>query len=105
MIIKILWTWCKKCKLLQKTVEDAVKKMEIDCTIVKVDDMQEITKYDIMSMPWLVIDDELILSWWVPDIDEIIDILTDFQSGTGMCCGGSWTCDTDGNCCGGCHCE
>ena len=105
MIIKILWTWCQKCKLLQKTVEEAVKKMEIDCTIVKVDDMKEITKYDIMSMPWLVIDDELILSWWVPDIDEIIDILTDFQSGTGTCCGGSWTCDNDGKCCGWCNCE
>jgi len=105
MIIKILWTWCPKCKLLQKTVEEAVKKMMVDCTIIKVDDIQEITKYDIMSTPWLVIDDELILSWWVPDVDEIIDIITHFQSKTETCCGGSWACDNDGNCSGGCNCE
>lgn len=104
MIIKILGTWCPKCKLLEKTVEEATKKIELDCTIVKVHDMEEITKYDIMSMPWLVIDDILIFSGWVPEADEIVDILTHFQSWA-SCCGGWWTCGEDWACCGGCSCE
>jgi len=51
MIIKILGTGCPKCKLLQETVEDVSKELSLDCKIIKVDDMNDILQYDIMSMP------------------------------------------------------
>ncbi|MEI7918685.1 MAG: thioredoxin family protein [bacterium] len=50
------------CKLLQKTVEDAAKKLEIDYEIIKIEDMQEIAEYDVMAMPALVINDVLVLA-------------------------------------------
>ena len=50
MIIKILGTGCPKCKLLQATVEEAVKTLNLDCKIIKVDDMQDIMEYDIMTL-------------------------------------------------------
>lgn len=94
MIIKILWTGCPKCKLLQKTVEDAVKKIWLNCEIIKVDQIPDIMKYDVISMPWLVIDEKIIFSGWIPEPEEMINILTtkklsqDFADGS--CC--HWSC-------------
>jgi len=76
MIIKILGTGCPKCKLLQKTVEDAVKKLGIDHKIIKVDDMEDIMKYDVMAMPALVIDEKVVLAGSIPEQKEIENILT-----------------------------
>jgi len=123
MIIKILGTWCPTCKLLQKTVEDAAKKLEIDCEIIKIEDMQEIAEYDVMAMPALVINDVLVLAWGVPDAEDMLAILQHFQDHKdgGCCCCeeedneehdddeeeheccGSWGCGSDGGCCGGCN--
>ena len=75
MIIKILGTWCAKCKLLQKTVEDAVKKIWLNCEIIKVDQIQDIMQYDVMSMPWLVIDEKVIFTGRIPEIEEMTNIL------------------------------
>ena len=93
MIIKILWTGCPKCKLLQKTVEDAVKKIWLNCEIIKVDQISDIMQYDVMSMPWLVIDEKVIFSGRIPEPEEMTNILTtkklsqDFADWS--CCHGS----------------
>lgn len=103
MIIKILGTWCAKCKLLQKTVEDAVKKLNIDCEIIKVDDMDEILEYDIMATPGLVIDEQVVFVGNVPEEKVMMELLT--QYATTKSCGG-WSCDNDDDdCCGHCSCH
>lgn len=75
MIIKILGTWCPKCKLLQKIVEDAIKELSITANVIKVDTMEEIMQYDIMSMPALVVDEKIILAGTIPTPKEMLDIL------------------------------
>lgn len=75
MIIKILGTGCPKCKLLQKSVEEAVEKMGLDCEIIKVDDMNDIMQYDVMAMPALVIDEKVVLAGKIPEVEEMTDIL------------------------------
>lgn len=103
MLIKILGTWCPKCKLLYTTVEDAAKKLQLEYEIVKIDDMQEIAEYDIMTLPALIIDDMLVLAWWSPEQDEMLDILQDISSHKGHQCCGDWGCGDDGWCCGWCN--
>ncbi|MCX6822544.1 MAG: thioredoxin family protein [candidate division SR1 bacterium] len=103
MIIKILGTGCAKCKLLQKTVEDAVKKLNIDCEIIKVDDMDEILEYDIMATPGLVIDEQVVFVGNVPEEKVMMELLTQYAT-TKSCGGGS--CDNDDDdCCGHCSCH
>ncbi len=76
MIIKILGTGCPKCQLLQKTVEEAVNKIRLDCKIIKVNQISDIMQYDVMSMPWLVIDEKIIFSGRIPELEEMISILS-----------------------------
>ncbi len=104
MLIKVLGTWCPKCKLLYKTAEDAAKKLNIDYEIVKIDDVAEIAEYDIMTLPALIVDDMLVLAGWSPEPEEMLDILQDIQKHPGWCCWGDH-CDADEWCCGWCHCE
>jgi len=106
MLIKILWTWCPKCKLLYKTVEDAAKTLKLECEIIKIDDVQEIAQYNIMSMPALIVDNMLVTAWWTIEPEEMLDILEDISSQKDHeCCGGGG-CGDDGGCCGWwCHCE
>ena len=103
MIIKILGTWCPKCKLLYTTVEDAAKKLNLDCKIIKIDNIEEIAQYNIMSMPALIVDNLLVTAWWVIQPDEMLDILKDISSHKNHeCCGGG-ECGDDDGCCGWCN--
>lgn len=60
MVIKILGGGCANCKVLYKYAETAIKELEIEATIVKVEDFSEITKYNVMSTPALVIDEKVV---------------------------------------------
>jgi small redox-active disulfide protein 2 len=76
MIIKILGTGCSKCKLLTQTVRDAVDELWLQAEIIKVDDMEDILQYDIVSTPGLVIDERVVVAGRIPSKAEIKIILT-----------------------------
>lgn len=59
MEIKILGTGCAKCKKLLKNAEKAVKDSGVEATIIKVEDVQDIMAYGVMSTPAIVIDEEV----------------------------------------------
>ncbi len=76
MDIKILGTGCAKCQTLERVTRDAVDQLGLDATFDKVTDPGEIASWGVMATPALVIDDEVVSSGRVPNIDDIKRLLT-----------------------------
>jgi len=76
MEIKILGTGCPKCKRLEALAREAAEEAGVDATFIKVQDMDGIMAYDIMSTPGLVIDEEVKSSGRIPRREEIVEWLT-----------------------------
>jgi small redox-active disulfide protein 2 len=71
MEIKVLGTGCPNCKRLDKLTRQAVAELGVDATVVKVEDLDQIMAYDILSTPALVIDENVVVSGRVPRKSEI----------------------------------
>jgi small redox-active disulfide protein 2 len=54
--IQILGTGCSKCKTLLANAETAVKALGIEASIEKVEKIQDIMKFGVMTTPALVVD-------------------------------------------------
>lgn len=76
MNIKVLGPGCANCKTLEKLVREVVAQNNIDATIEKIEDITEIMKYNILTMPALIIDGEIVLKGRVPSRDELKELLT-----------------------------
>jgi small redox-active disulfide protein 2 len=57
--IQILGAGCPKCKTLLANTEVAVKSLGIEATIEKVEKIQEIMKFAVMTTPALVVDGQV----------------------------------------------
>ena len=75
--IKVLGTGCSRCKQTTASVEKAVEELGLkDVSIEKVEDIEKIMSYDIMSMPAIVVDEVIKLSGHVPSVKEIKELLS-----------------------------
>lgn len=75
MEIKILGTGCAKCKTLYRDVEEVLKGKHIEANLVKIEDIGEILKYGVMSLPAIVIDGKVATQGTRLSKDEIVKIL------------------------------
>jgi small redox-active disulfide protein 2 len=75
MKIEIFGTGCPKCKKLFQNAEEAVKDLNINAEIVKVEGIQEIINAGLMMTPALAVDGEVKATGKVLSIDEIKRIL------------------------------
>jgi small redox-active disulfide protein 2 len=75
MVIKILGSGCSKCVNLENKVKEIVKNNNIDATVEKVSELQDIMKYGIMSTPGLVINEKVISYGTVPKDSQILEWL------------------------------
>jgi len=73
--VKILGTGCKKCQTLEAKVRDLVATNQIDATVEKVTDIQEMVKYGIMMTPGLIINEKVKSFGIIPKDDQIINWL------------------------------
>jgi small redox-active disulfide protein 2 len=73
--IHVLGTGCKKCVSLKENVEAAVQAAGIEATITKVEDINEIVKFGVMSTPALVVDGQVKLTGKVASVEEIVKVL------------------------------
>lgn len=69
--IKILGTGCSKCKSTYNNVIEALKILDIQADVIKIEDIEEMMKYNVLTTPVLMIDDETKVKGRVPDINEI----------------------------------
>ena len=75
MEIKILGTGCAKCKTLYRDVDEVLKERRMKAKLVKIEDIGEILKYGVMSLPAIVIDGKVAMQGGVLSKDEIVKIL------------------------------
>jgi small redox-active disulfide protein 2 len=71
MRIEILGMGCPKCKKLYENAQSAVKELNVQAEIVKVEDIQKITDYGLMSTPAIAIDGQVKAAGRIPAPDEI----------------------------------
>lgn len=76
MEIKVLGTGCSKCKSLESMTRKVVEELNLNATVEKVEDIQKIMEYGIISTPGLVINGKVVLYGKVPKVDELKSILT-----------------------------
>lgn len=57
--IQVLGTGCPKCKMLTANAETAVKALDVEATVEKVEKLAEIMKFGVMMTPALVVDGQV----------------------------------------------
>jgi len=75
MRIEILGTGCPKCKRVFQNAEEAVKALNLEAEVVKVEDIQEIINAGVMLTPAFAVDGEVKSVGKVLSVDEIKKIL------------------------------
>ncbi|MDN5553376.1 thioredoxin family protein [Prevotella sp.] len=69
MEIKVLGTGCSRCKSLYAAVEKVVNEMGIDASLIKEENMENILKYNVMSLPALVINEKVVAKGNISESD------------------------------------
>lgn len=75
MNIKVIGAGCENCDKLYSNVVEAVKELNYEAEIEKVEDLIEIVKLGVMTAPSVMIDGKLVISGRVAKKDEIIRLL------------------------------
>jgi small redox-active disulfide protein 2 len=71
MVIKVLGTGCPSCKKLEANVRTAISEAGVEASVEKVEDLQKIMEYGVMSTPALVIDEKLVAKGKVLSVGDI----------------------------------
>lgn len=69
--VQILGTGCPKCKKLFEAAKQAVKETGIEAEVTKVEDINEILKFNVMMTPALAVDGEVMVVGRIPKPEEI----------------------------------
>ncbi len=76
MNIKVLGPGCTKCKTTYNNVLEAIKQTGIDADVTKIEDIEEMMKYNVLTTPVLMINEVAIIKGRVADVNEIKKLLT-----------------------------
>ena len=71
----ILGTGCAKCDKLMERTRAAADDLGLEYDIAKLGDLNDILKYGVMVTPALVVDDEVMCTGRVPEVDELRALL------------------------------
>lgn len=74
--IKVLGPGCTKCKITYNNALEAVKQSGVDATVIKIEDIEEMMKYNVLTTPVLMIDEEMKIKGRVAHVEEIRQLLS-----------------------------
>lgn len=74
--IQILGTGCTKCKKLYELTQQAVKDLRVEAEVTKVEDINEIMKFNIIMTPALAIDGVVKVVGRIPKPEELKTLLS-----------------------------
>jgi small redox-active disulfide protein 2 len=98
MDIKVLGTGCANCKTTLKLIEDVAAEKGVVVQLEKIEDIQAIMAYRVLSTPGVVIDGKVVHAGGVPSRDKIAGWLAgtadipQAASLEGGCCSGGKCC-------------
>ena len=73
--IKVLGPGCPKCKSTYKNAMEAVEQSGIPAEVIKVEDIEEMMKYNVLTTPVLVVDEDIKIKGRVASVSEIVNYL------------------------------
>lgn len=73
--IKVLGPGCAKCKTTYNNVLEALRQLGIEAEVTKIEDIEEMMKYNVLTTPVLMIDEVAKVKGRVADVSEIKQLL------------------------------
>ncbi len=73
--IKVFGTGCPKCKTTYNNVLEALKLSGMEADVIKIEDIEEMMNYNILSTPVLMIDEVAKIKGRAPSVNEIKELL------------------------------
>ena len=71
LTIKVLGSGCANCKRVEQIVRKIVTEMSLEAEVIKVTDYNDITSYNILSTPGLVINEKVVSYGRIPSPAEV----------------------------------
>ena len=75
MEVKVLGSGCVKCKKLEAATRKAIEELKVEADVEKVEKLDDIMSYGVISTPALVVDGEVLFTGRVPSIRELKKML------------------------------
>jgi small redox-active disulfide protein 2 len=73
--IKVIGPGCPKCKITFNNAEEAVKQLGIEAEVIKIEDIEEMMRYNILTTPVLMIDEVVKVKGRIAQVNEIKEFL------------------------------
>jgi small redox-active disulfide protein 2 len=74
--VQILGAGCPKCRKLFEAAQQAVREAAIDAEVTKVEDINEILKFNVMLTPALAVDGVVKAAGRIPKLEEIKEMIS-----------------------------
>ena len=75
LTVKVLGSGCPNCKRVEQLARQAAADMGIEAEFIKVTDLTQITKYNVLSTPGLVINEKVVSAGRIPSLAEVTTFL------------------------------
>ena len=73
--IKVLGAGCKSCHMQYENVKEAVSALGIDAEVEYITDMEKVMSYGVMSMPAVIVNEQIVSMGKVLKAEEIKEML------------------------------